>query len=106
MTFFIKIAQSYINITTADLKMNFSRHKVYKINKPNNMQEETKEEYISRLRREQGLTESFEILEEEKSHLPEPQKFFKEKLRGFFFLLLFALFLWAIIEMFGMMKAN
>ena len=66
------------------------------------MQEETKEEYLARLKKERGIEESLEELQS-----AEPEKrTFKERLKGLFLLLLFALFLWAVIEMFGMMKAN
>ena len=67
------------------------------------MQEETKEEFISRIRKERGLESTEDIGDEEQLN---PPKGFKSKLKGLFFLLLLAIFLWAILQIFGMLKSN
>ena len=67
------------------------------------MQEETKEEFLSRLRKERGLESIEDIDDEEQVH---SSKSFKAKLKSLFFLLLLALFLWAILQIFGMLKSN
>jgi len=67
------------------------------------MQEETKEEYIARHRKENGIVDPIEAL----SEIPvKKARNLKEKLSTLFFIVLFVFFLWAVIMMFGMMKAN
>jgi len=67
------------------------------------MPEETKEEYIARHRKESGTDPAHDTTEQ----APIKQaSTFKEKLRAAFFLLLFGLFLWVILQIFGMMKSN
>ncbi|WP_317899054.1 hypothetical protein [Aurantibacillus circumpalustris] len=70
------------------------------------MQEETKEEFLSRLRKERGLESTEEIDNEEQISPSSPSNGFKAKLKGLFFLVLLALFLWGILQIFGMLKSN
>jgi hypothetical protein len=67
------------------------------------MPEESKEEYIARHRREQGTNS---VSEEMPEGAPVKKPTLKERLSGIFFLLLVALFLWLIFQVFGMLKAN
>jgi hypothetical protein len=68
------------------------------------MHEETKDEYLARHKKENGLAASSSTLEAELTQ--KKPVTFKERLRGFFFLLLFAVFLWVLLEIFGMMNSN
>lgn len=68
------------------------------------MKEETKEEYLSRIRKERGETELpdsplGEDLRGKKIGI-------KARLKSVLFFLLFALFLWAVFQIFGMLKSN
>ena len=67
------------------------------------MQEESKEDYIARHRREQGINIA---PGDEAEELTEKKTTLKERLNGIFFLLLVALFLWMIFQVFGMLKSN
>jgi hypothetical protein len=67
------------------------------------MQEESKEDYIARHRREQGINVA---PMEESEDLPEKKTTLKERLSAIFFLLLVAVFLWMIFMVFGMLKSN
>lgn len=68
------------------------------------MKEENKEEFIARIRKESGEKLPPEELMEEASDTRLSR--FKDKLRAALFLLLLALFLWAILQIFGMLKSN
>jgi|GEM_PF-6589757 len=68
------------------------------------MQEESKEEFLIRHRKEQALNgEQDEFVEE----APDENSItFKSRMKALFFFLLLALFLWMIFLVFGMMKSN
>ena len=67
------------------------------------MQEESKEDYIARHKREQGINTA---PANEAEELPEKKATLKERLNSIFFLLLVALFVWMLYMVFGMLKAN
>lgn len=70
------------------------------------MKEETKEEYLARIRKERGEPDLTEELSAADKVEPGKRTTFKEKVRSVLFMLLFALFLWAILQIFGMLKSN
>ncbi len=70
------------------------------------MKEETKEEYLARIKKERGELHPGEDLMNMDEAQPEKKTEFKDKLRSILFMLLFALFLWAILQIFGMLKSN
>jgi len=69
------------------------------------MLEETKAEYLARIRKEQGMTSPHEEQVRDENLEKSPGTF-KARLKGLFFLLLSALFLYAILQIFGMLKSN
>lgn len=68
------------------------------------MKEETKEEYLLRIRKERGETEEADSLFDE--DLREKKVGLMARLKTALFILLFALFLWAVFQIFGMLKSN
>jgi len=68
------------------------------------MKEETKEEYVARHRKELGLNDPLENPEESLS-LKKPATL-RERLNTVLFLAGFVLFLWMLLQIFGMMKSN
>ena len=69
------------------------------------MKEETKEEYLTRIRKERSVIDSSEGIVDEENQ-GKNQVTFKARLKSLFFLLLLALFLYAILQIFGMLKSN
>lgn len=66
------------------------------------MKEETKEEYLARMKRERGFIE----LPEELNELPEETSGLKNRLKTGFYLLLLAVFFYTVLQIFGMLKSN
>jgi hypothetical protein len=68
------------------------------------MKEETKEEYLSRIRKEKAENDASDSLFD--GDPTEKKVSLKARLKSMLFMLLFALFLWAIFQIFGMLKSN
>lgn len=69
------------------------------------MNEESKEEYLARHKKELGIIAPDDELEQEDDIENKPTGL-KAKLKSLFFLLLSALFLYFIYQVFGMFKSN
>lgn len=78
--------------------MNLSEYKVYE----HYMKEESKEDYLARIRKEQGRSDAEEAPEEPQM----PASALKTKLKSVFTFLLFVLFIYFVYVIFGMLKAN
>jgi len=96
--------QLFCTLKNTNLDMNSWQFKGYKKVRRIHMQEETKDEYLARLRKEQGRTDSTELNAEEEPRAEAVT--FVSRLKRWFLLLLFALFIWAIYMIFGMLKSN
>jgi hypothetical protein len=66
------------------------------------MQEETKEEFIIRMRREKGIVDDPDPVETP----PDGRRTLREKISGVFFAGLLILFFALVLYVFGMMKGN
>jgi len=69
------------------------------------MKEETKEEYLARHKKQVGEIDSVEETEQSDDSDKMPTEF-KARLKSLFFLILLALFFYAILQIFGMLKSN
>ncbi|PBQ32038.1 hypothetical protein CNR22_09740 [Sphingobacteriaceae bacterium] len=69
------------------------------------MQEESKQDYIARHRKHLGVTDTDDRAEDN-TEIDKRPAGFKARLKSLLFLLLLALFFYAILQIFGMLKSN